>query len=91
MANPRATVDVVGRENSAGKFLCQIVFFVGPAGRAQNTEALRPILAEDLFQLTGAEIDGFLPRNFLSSFLFLGSSARRSGQLRRYSCKHSVL
>ena len=49
MANPRAAVNVVGRENSAGKFLGYVVFLVGGSGGAQNTDALRPILAEDSF------------------------------------------
>jgi hypothetical protein len=54
-------IDIVGFNDGAGKFLKQVCFFVGAAGRIQDGNGIRPVFFTDFLQANGDKIKGLFP------------------------------
>ena len=71
-------VDVVGAQHRAGEFLQQVVFFVGGAIGAENTDGLAALAIADFAQLAAGVRQGLLPTDFRK--FTVGLAHERLGQ-----------
>ena len=61
MSEPGAMIDIVGFKNRPGKFLGNIIFFIGDPGGGQNTDTVGPVFIFYGSQALGHQIQGFIP------------------------------
>ena len=54
-------IDTIGFKHRPGKFLGNVIFLIGDAGRGQYRKAVRPIFRLDLTELTVYQIKGLIP------------------------------
>jgi hypothetical protein len=64
MSETGAVIHVIGADHGPGKFLGQIIFFVGDFGRNQYADAVRTVFVDNLPETFRGERNGFIPVGF---------------------------
>ena len=64
MSETCAVINVVGADGGPGKFLGQVIFFIGDFGRNQNADRVRAVLINYAAETIGRKLNGLVPVGF---------------------------
>jgi hypothetical protein len=65
MSEPGAVIHIVGPDHCSGKFLGQVILFIGDFCGSQHTDTIRPMVVNDALEFVGRYLYGLVPCDFL--------------------------